>query len=139
MNRRNSLVKSLVVAATVVLYASAVAVAEEHEHALKVGKTGEVTLQKETIVGNMTLKPGRYQFQHRVEGEEHFVHFTEWTKQNPLSGHSGEPKAQAGEVKCQVEPLNKKVSDTTLFFTTEGGTQRLVKVEIEGENVVHVL
>ena len=35
----------------------------------------------------MPLKAGRYQNQHRVDGADHFVHFTELTKGPPhLSG-----------------------------------------------------
>lgn len=117
------------------------ALAAEHGHMVKVGKKGEVTLDKETKVGDLTLKPGRYLFQHRVEGEDHFVHFTEVTKENtyfPTTARGGEPKAHPGEVKCKLEPLTKKVEATTLTFDREDGTQRLVRAEIAGENVAHV-
>ena len=128
---------ALLVAAAMLFSNSVAAVAAEHEHALKVGKTGEVTFSKETKVGDMTLKPGRYKFQHRVEGEDHFVHFTEWTKPYP-TGSTGAPKAHPGEMKCRIEPLSKKVSATTIFTVDEGATQRLTKVEVGGENVAHV-
>ena len=126
----------LVVAATLLFYAGA-AIAAEHEHALKVGKTGEVTFDKETKVGDLAFKPGRYKFQHRVEGSEHFVHFTEWTKSYP-SRSSGTPKAHPGEVKCRIEPLSKKVSQTTVYTVDEGTVTRLTKVEVGGENVAHI-
>ena len=128
---------ALLVAAAMLFFNSGAAVAAEHEHALKVGKTGEVTFSKETKVGDMTLKPGRYKFQHRVEGDDHFVHFTEWTKPYP-AGSTGAPKAHPGEMKCRIEPLNKKVSATTIFTVDEGAFQRLTKVEVGGENVAHV-
>lgn len=112
------------------------AVAAEHEHTIKVGKTGEVRFDSEVRVGDMTLKPGRYKFQHRVEGSDHFVHFTEWTKQR-LPEETGTPKAHPGEVKCTLEPLNKKVSQTTIYSSTEGGNH-VIKVEVAGENVAHV-
>lgn len=115
------------------------AVAAGAEHAMKVGKKGDVTLTKETKVGDLTLKPGRYIFQHRVEGEDHFVHFTEVTKGNPYgTSEGGVPKAHPGEIKCKVEPLSKKVKETTLFLDSEDGTQRLVRAEVAGENVAHV-
>jgi hypothetical protein len=72
------------------------------------------------------LKPGRYVFQHRVQGEDHFVTFTTSQGKN------------LGEVKCKLEPLSKKVEETTLEFVTEGGVNRLVKAEVAGENVAHV-
>ena len=135
MNRR--FLPSLLVAAAVLLFYSGAAIAAEHEHALKVGKTGEVAFDKETKVGDMTLKPGRYKFQHRVEGDDHFVHFTEWTKPYP-AGSTGTPKAHPGEMKCRIEPLSKKVSRTTIYTVDEGALRRLTKVEVGGENVAHV-
>ena len=135
MNRRFLL--SLFVATATLSICTSAAIAQEHEHALKVGKTGEVTFDKETMVGDLTLKPGRYKFQHRVEGSDHFVHFTEWTK-GRFSGESGTPKAHPGEEKCRLEPLSKKVSQTAIYTTSEGGVNRVTKVEVAGENVAHV-
>lgn len=135
-NRR--LLLSIVVAGAALLYTGAAAIAAEHEHAVNVGKTGEIAFDKETKVGDLTLKPGRYQFQHRVEGSNHFVHFTEWTEPNPASGHSGTPKAHPGEAKCRLEQLDKKASQTRVFLDTEGTPQRVTKVEVAGENVAHL-
>lgn len=137
MMKRHILPLLFVAAATLWIYSGA-AIAAEHEHQLKVGKTGEVTFQKETKVGDMTLKPGRYKFQHRVEGDDHFVHFTEWSKINPYNASEGGPTAHPGEVKCKVEPLNKKVAATTSFTADEGAFQRLTRAEVGGENVAHV-
>lgn len=136
MNRRRLLLWALTATATLFFYTGAT-IAAEHEHALKVGKTGEVTFDKETKVGDLTLKPGRYRFQHRVEGDDHFVHFTEFTK-GIRAGESGAPKAHPGEVKCRIEPLSKKVSQTTIYSVDEGATKRVTKVEVGGENVAHV-
>ena len=41
-------------------------------------------------------------------------------------------------MQCKVEPLAKKVSQTAVYTTTEGTGSRVTKVEIGGENVVHV-
>ena len=129
---------SLVAAASLLFYAGIAASAQDHEHAMKVGKTGEITFDKVTKVGDLTLKPGRYQFQHRVEGADHFVHFTEWTKPIPYPTSSGSPKAHPGEVKCTLETLSKKVSATTIFLTSEGDEMRVTKIEVGGENVAHL-
>jgi hypothetical protein len=109
----------------------------EKEKELKVGKKGDVTFSVETIVGDLRLKPGRYQIQHRVEGSDHFVHFTELTKGNPYTPSTGTPKAHPGEVRCRVEPLDKKVSGTRLYMVREGEVQRVQRVLIGGENVAH--
>lgn len=135
MNTR-FLLSLLVVPATLLFYPGA-AIAAEHEHALKVGKTGEVTFDKETKVGDLTLKPGRYKMQHRVDGSDHFVHFTEWTKGRYVA-ETGTPKAHPGEAKCRLEPLNKKVSRTAVYMVDEGAVRRLTKVEVGGENVAHL-
>jgi hypothetical protein len=135
------LLQSGIVAAVAVFFTGAIATAQHHETELKVGKTGEVTFAKETIVGQLTLKPGRYEFKHRVEGADHFVHFTEVTKPNPAyptQPTSGQPKAHPGEVQCKLEPLDKKASTTRLFLNDEGKTQRLVRAEVGGENVAHL-
>ena len=116
------------------------AMAAQHEHGkeqiVKVGKNVEVTLAKETRVGDVTLKPGRYKLQHRVDGEDHFVHFTEWTA--TTYGGSGTPKTHPGEVKCRLEPLKEKVKQTAVFMVAEDGVQRISKVLVAGENVAHV-
>ncbi len=133
-NRRFLL--SLLAATTIVWMPSAGSAAEQ-EQGLKVGKKGDVTFRQETKVGEMTFKPGRYRFQHRVEGDEHFVHFTEWTKSFPAHS-SGTPKAHPGEARCRLEPLSKKVSRTTVYMASEGDAMRVTKVEVGGENVAHL-
>lgn len=135
------LLLSIPIAAALLLYASTAAVAQQHNE-MKVGKNGEITFTKETKVGDTTLKPGRYQFQHRVEGTDHFVHFTELTKPNPAypsQPTAGVPKAHPGEVMCRLEALGTKASQTRVFLNTEGATQRIFRVEVRGENVAHLL
>lgn len=112
---------------------------EKAEQALKVGKKQDVEFNVETLVGEMRLKPGRYVLQHRVDGSDHFVHFTEVTKGYPPAGaFAGATKAHPGEVKCRIERLDKKVSSTKIFTLKEGDTVRVTKVLIAGENVAHI-
>lgn len=101
------------------------------EKALKVGKKGDVKFDTETLVGDLRLKPGSYQVQHRMDGSDHFVHFTEVTKAGSTVGHPG-------EVKCRLEVLDHKASVTTVYTREEGASQRVTKVLIGGENVAHV-
>ena len=107
-------------------YTGSTAVAQQHDHEMKVGKNGEITLTKETKVGDITLKPGRYQFQHRVEGADHFVHFTEMTKSNPAypsQPTAGQPKAYPGEVKMRARnPWHEGIP--TAGFPEYGGRKR---------------
>jgi hypothetical protein len=128
MRSRCTLVMLTVIATGLLLLVSIAAMAgEHHSDVIKVGKKGEVTFSKETKVGDLTLKPGRYVVQHRVQGEEHFVHFV---------SQSG--SAHGGEVKCNLEPLKNKASQTAVTTEAEGAMQRIVRIEIAGENVAHV-
>lgn len=115
-------------------------VSAPQEKALKVGKTGDVEFRSATMVGDLMLKPGRYLVQHRTEGADHFVHFTEVTKPLPYSLGGGEAatKSHPGEVRCMLTPLNDKVRSTTVYTTKQGETVRVTKVLIAGENVAHV-
>ncbi len=111
----------------------------EQTRAMKVGKKGDIQFRSDTQVGDLTLKPGRYQIQHRVEGADHFFHFTEVTKANVYgSDRGGIPKAHPGEAKCNLEPLEKKVSRTTVYTKQEDGSNRVTRIEVAGENVAHV-
>ncbi len=112
------------------------------EQVLKVGKMGEMQFSHKTRVGNITLKPGKYQFQHRVEGLDHFIRFTELTKATPagyLPRDHPQPIGQPGEVKCRVEPLNKKIDRTAVYSERENGGYRITKIEVLGENAAHLL
>jgi len=42
------------------------------------------------------------------------------------------------EIKCKMEPLNQKATQTTVSFSEEGGARRVTRIEIAGENVAHV-
>ena len=105
--------------------------AEKGEKAIKVGKKGDVKFDAETLVGDLRLKPGRYQIQHRTDGPDHFVHFTEVTK-------TGSTVAHPGEIKCRLETLDEKVPFTAVYTRQEGASERVTKVLIGGENVAHL-
>lgn len=118
---------------------SPVAEAAGTEQALKVGKKGEISFDHETQVGGVTLKPGNYIMQHRVEGEDHFIHFTEVTNGIPSSpGTAGVPKAHPGEVKCKLERLQAKSDRTAVYIDNADGVSKVTRVEIAGENVAHL-
>jgi hypothetical protein len=95
---------------------------------LKVGKRGEISLSTETQVGDVLLKPGKYTLQHRVEGADHVLHFAAQSSKN-----------QSADVRCTLEPLEKKAPTTMMRLQNTGASMRLVQVQIGGENVAHVL
>ncbi len=95
--------------------------------AQKVGKKGEIILARDTQAGDLMLKAGAYRVQHRIAGDRHVLHFM------------SESRNWSGDVQCSLEPLNGKVQNTEAVMTDTGALMKLVKVEIGGENVVHVL
>ena len=139
--------KSLLLASLSCLFLSAVAIAaapSQKEHGIKVGKKGEITLAQATKVGDRVLEPGTYLVQHRVSHGDHFVRFKEfkqveyWAWTDPGVNDTFTVEENAGEIKCRVEPEKESVKDTTVYTVTENGTQRITKVAIRGENVLHV-
>ena len=106
---------------------------QEHHNGqveVEVGKKGEVSFHDETKVGDLILKPGSYQFQHRAEKGAHYGRFTELGKRGPGD--------VAGEVKCALVPVSEESSRTAVFSILEAGINRVTRVEVKGENVVHV-
>lgn len=129
--------RSLVV--LLVLLAGTFAVAGE-SNSIKVGKKGDIMLSQETKVGDLTLKPGHYQIQHRVVGTDHMIHFTELKgmHSNPYYSTGPTGTAHPGEIKCRLEPMATKASQTAVYTEEEGGMRHITKIEIKGENVAHV-
>jgi hypothetical protein len=122
---------------------TAVAATEhQHEHALKVGKKGEITLTEPTKVGGRTLQPDTYVVQHRTSKDGgHFVRFLELKQVREFYAEPGwmtyVEQDNAGEIKCRVEPA-PRVNETTVFIVTENGQPRITKVAIKGEDFVHL-
>jgi hypothetical protein len=138
MQNRCLLLGLAVVVAGLLLVSVTVAAAADQQ-VIKVGKKGEVMLSEETLVGDLNLKAGHYQMQHRVEGSQHMIHFTELKgMHNPSRPGGPTGEAHPGEVKCRLEPMNAKASQTAVTMTTEGGLRRITRIEIAGENVAHV-
>lgn len=94
---------------------------------LKIGKTGTIIFSEPHKLGHVLLPAGKYQMSHRIAGEDHLVQFKR------IDGRG------FGEIKCKVEPLNQKVSDTAITVANEGGTLRIIRIEIAGENVAHLI
>ncbi len=141
-NNRLRILLLAVASVALILAASIVVAAQQRssqgkqsERTIKVGKKGEVKFDSEIKVGDLTFKPGRYALQHRVDGPDHFIHFTEL---NPYYRGSQTPTAHPGEVPCRLETLQSKVSQTTIASKKEDGGNRVVRVLIAGENVAHL-
>ena len=119
----------LLAAALLAVALAAVTSAADHEHVLKVGKKAGVTLSADTQVGAQTLEAGRYQVQHRAEGEMHFVKFIRLDD------------AQLTEtvVQCRMEAKPDKIDQTSLTINNAGQTPRVTRIAIRGETASHWL
>ncbi len=123
---------------------TALAAPAQKEHAMKVGKKGEITLTQQAKVGNVVLQPDTYVVQHRISHGDHFVRFIELKQvEAEQSGTEGgnytyTEEDKAGEVKCRMEPAGGVIQTTTVYTVTDGRMLRITKVAIKGEDVFHV-
>jgi hypothetical protein len=101
---------------------------------LKVGKKGVLTLRTDTKVGSVVLEPGRYRFQHRTEGLDHFVRFTRLKDATPYDPFPTRTRGEVEDASCRLEPLNAKARRTAI--TTAGGN--ITRIVVRGENVAHL-
>jgi hypothetical protein len=121
---------------------TAAAASEQKEHAVTVGKKGEITLTQPTKVGDTVLQPDTYVVQHRVSDGHHFVRFVElkqFEAQTNEGNYTYTDEEKAGEIKCRVEPATAAIKETTVYTVIDNGVPRITKVDIKGEDVVHVL
>ena len=123
---------------------AAAAAPAQKEHALKVGKKGEITLTQKTKVGNIVLQPDTYVIQHRISGDSHFVRFVELkqVQTQPINAEQAPytytEADKAGELKCRLEPAAGPIEETTAYTVTKNGVPRITRVAIKGEDVFHV-
>lgn len=128
--------------AALLMLTSGFVTAQEKEQVFKVGKKGDIHFSEPTAVGDVVLKPGHYQFQHRVANEEHYIDFTELKhvaqRQEHYAGMGIIGAVHPGGAKCKLEPLGKKSEETKIYVDTSSGQRRLIRIEIKGENVAHL-
>jgi hypothetical protein len=128
------------------LFSAAIAaVPMQKQHAMKVGKRGEITLTQATKAGDKVLQPGTYVVQHRISGSDHFVRFVE-LKEVELANPSTDAGPvtyteahKAGEIPCKVEPATAPIEETVVYTLKDNGVLRITKVAIKGESVWHIL
>lgn len=141
MKNRWLVLSTAVMVAAIVMLSITIAAAADQQ-VIKVGKKGDMVFQEPTQVGDITLPPGHYVFQHRVSGNDHFVKFV-GAKEMKHAGSSMTMPMQIGpttskEIQCTVEPLNQKVQQTAVHLDTSSGVRKVTRIEVAGENVAHV-
>ena len=113
-----------------------------------IGKKGEVHFNVPVKVGSTVLKPGMYKVQHLLQGTGDVVsakeHVLIFNRMEMPAGyrHSNTPtaKEEAARVKCTVEPVAKKVRNTTIVLRTNAaGEKELAEAQVAGEAFKHLL
>ena len=128
--------KSVVMSAMLILLLGifSLAALAQHKDMVSIGKKGVILFDAPVRVGDTLLKPGKYQIQHVMEGQDHVIVFTKMSHQSPSV-----PTKEVTRVKCKVEPLGEKAKHSGLRFgTNTAGEKTVEEVHIQGESVKHV-
>lgn len=137
MKNRWLLLSRVVMVAAIVMLGITIAAAADQQ-VIKIGKKGEVVFDQPTQVGDVALPPGHYILQHRVSGDDHFVKFVSAKAGATMTMTMPMGETTSKEIKCTVEPLNQKVTQTAVHIDTSSGSRKVTRIEVAGENVAHV-
>lgn len=111
----------------------------QHEDMVRIGKKQVIPFDTPVRVGDTLLKPGDYQIQHVMEGQDHVIVFTKMSHAAPGNNPPSRPTKEVTRVKCRVEPLGEKAKHGGMRFGTNAAGEKTVEeVHIQGENVKHV-
>lgn len=127
----------VILIAVSVLLASVPASAADKFAPGKVSSKAEIWLPVKTRFSGFALPPGQYLFQHRVDGSNHIMAFVQLRTGASLSS-PGTHKLMPVMVRCRIEPLQARTSQTAFYSLAEGDANRAIKLEIRGETVAHV-
>lgn len=111
---------------------------ETREQRVKSNTKGEVEFRAETMLGELRLAPGRYRIEHRLQGDDHLVHFTrvsEGPKPSPDGDRAAKAEASDLAIRCRVEPVEKKGS-LTVFTLPRDGKAWVTRVRIAEETII---
>ena len=120
-----------------ILLASAMAVAADDMAPGKVASKAEIWLPVKTRFSGFALPAGQYLLEHRADGSDHLMAFVQLRAGDSLSSPLGH-KRMPVMVRCQLEPLAAKASQTAFYSVAEDNANRAVKLEVKGESVAHV-
>lgn len=127
--------------ASILMVSTGLAMAASNKTQIRVGKKGEIALSQTTRIGDVTLPPGDYVFQHKVVGDDHFMTFVGGKEMDTTFGTvTRVGPIIRGEVKCIVVPLKDTAIQTAVVSVdSPGGTAKVNHIEIAGEKVAHLL
>jgi hypothetical protein len=143
-------VKTLAAGALLMLAAATLslsALAQDNQGRLKasgqdviIGKKGQLHFTIQVKAGNTALKPGMYQVQHLEEGGAHVIIFKEMSMPAGYKMGNTPVGKEVARIKCKVEPVAKKASDTKITLRTNAaGEREIAEVQVAGEAFKHLL
>jgi hypothetical protein len=127
----------LAVLAVSIMFGSVLASAADKLWPGKVESKANIWLSSKTRFSGFALPAGQYQFQHRVDGSVHSMNFIQLragTSPQSPSTHKLVPVS----VRCRLEPLQARATQTAFYSVPEGGVSRAMRLEIKGENMAHI-
>ena len=133
--------KSIVTSAMLILLLAAVSLPAlaQHEDMVRIGKKGVVPIDTPVRVGDVLLKPGRYQIQHVMEGQDHVIVFKKLLHARPPEYVETASEKGTTRLKCTVKPLGEKAKYGLIRLgKNAAGEKTIEEVQIQGENVTHV-
>ena len=105
-----------------------------------IGKKGQVHFDAQVKAGDTVLKPGMYQVQHVMEGSDHVIVFNEVGMQAGYKMGNTPLGKEVARIKCKVEPVTKKVSNTKITLRTNAaGEKEIAEVQVAGEAFKHLI
>jgi len=122
-------------------FLSVSASAEDKKTDFTIGKKGEVHFNVPVRAGGTLLKPGMYQVQHAVEGNDHIIAFKAVSMPAGYRhGNTQVDKDVAARVKCTVEPVAQKTRNTKITLRiNSAGEKEVADVQIAGEAFKHLM
>ena len=81
-----------------------------------------------------------YQVQHVMEGSDHVIIFKEMSMPAGYKMGNTPVGKEVARIKCKVEPVAKKVSNTKITLRTNAvGEKEIAEVQVAGEAFKHLL
>jgi hypothetical protein len=105
-----------------------------------IGKKGQVHFSVQVRAGDTILEPGMYQVRHLENGGDHVIVFNEVAMAAGYKMGNTPTGKEVARVKCQVEPVSKKVSTTRITLRTNAaGEKEVAEVQVAGEAYKHLM
>jgi hypothetical protein len=105
-----------------------------HEQIARPGQDGTIFLRMPIWVARLQLKPGRYEFQQRVDRGEPRLHIIEVKRYAQFKRLPTISRRLVADVECRLEALEETAAETALGIRSQAGVARVEWVTLAGED-----